>query len=301
MSAIDAGVATASPDGASAGDGARPRGLRQWDSLRTLAGETGGRAIVGALDLRQSFAQLVQEDSTYYILGYDSPHADDRDGKFHEVTVRVRRPGATVEARKRWYAVKRKEGKTAAALSAAWSDNSLLGLLARPLPTGNLGLTLRATAAPVRVSRKESTVAVVLEGSSEQLPWQNSGQGAQARVEVAYRGIPDNGKEISGGPQAVAFRRAASSSRPAAGWRYVGELTLPAGHWQLRLAARVLDSERAGSVFLDVDVPDPARLPVALGDILLTSRLGAMPTSGPGAGPRACSPRAADNRKGVFT
>ncbi|HEX5475225.1 MAG TPA: VWA domain-containing protein [Vicinamibacterales bacterium] len=261
-------------------EGGRPVALQQWDSLRTLAAETGGRAIVGRTDLRDEFARLVAEDSTYYILGYVSPHADDYDGKFHQVTVRVRRSGASVDARKGWYAPKRKEGKTAAALNAAWFDNSLDSLLARPLPTGNLGVTLRATGATVRLGKKQATVVVVLEGSAAQLPWQRKAGEMQARLQLAYRTIADDGKELRGGPQSIVFRRTAPGSSGEGGWRYVGEVTLGLGHTQLRVAVRAPDDGRAGSVFLDLAVPDPARTPLVLSDLLLTSRLGAMPTTG---------------------
>lgn len=272
LSAIAPRVATNS--------GGRPPGLRKWDSLRTLAGETGGRAIVGRMDLRDPFRQLVEENSTYYILGYVSPHADDRDGKFHEVTVRVQRSNARVEARRGWYAPKRRQGKTERALSAAWSDSSLENLLARPLPTGNLGLTLRATGAPVRLEEKRAAVAIVVEGHASELSWRPVAGGMEARLELAYRTIADDGKELKADPQIVALRRRSPRSSGEDVWRYVGEVMLRPGHSQVRIAAHAPDSDRGGSVFLDVDVPDPHDAPLALGDLLVTSRLASMPTSG---------------------
>jgi VWFA-related protein len=64
--------------------------------LRALAHETGGRPIFGN-DVRGALRQVIQDGSAYYLIAYESPHPDD--GKFHRVTVRVKRPRATVFAR----------------------------------------------------------------------------------------------------------------------------------------------------------------------------------------------------------
>jgi hypothetical protein len=46
---------------------------------------------------------MVRDNSTYYLLGYVSSRAP-RDGKFHEIDVRVKRPGVQVRARKGYWA-----------------------------------------------------------------------------------------------------------------------------------------------------------------------------------------------------
>lgn len=80
-----------------------PAGLSAWDSLRTLANETGGRAILDSAKLTAPYRQIVQDTSTYYILTYQSPHAGEHDGDFHEVRVTVKQKGLTIRARKGWY------------------------------------------------------------------------------------------------------------------------------------------------------------------------------------------------------
>ena len=58
------------------------------ETLRALADETDGRAIVGRNDLAGGLAQMVQDSSAYYLLGYSSSQAPD-DGRFHEIDVRL--------------------------------------------------------------------------------------------------------------------------------------------------------------------------------------------------------------------
>jgi VWFA-related protein len=92
--------------GLSPGPEERPIGVEGWNSLREIADGTGGRAILGRDDVDAAFLQVVQDASAYYVLTYTSPHAADRDGHFHKVTVHVRKPGMSVTARRGWYAPK---------------------------------------------------------------------------------------------------------------------------------------------------------------------------------------------------
>jgi len=61
------------------------------DSLRVLADNTDGRAIVNRNDLAAGMKQIMRDASGYYLLGYTSSSAP-TDGKFHTIDVRVKRP-----------------------------------------------------------------------------------------------------------------------------------------------------------------------------------------------------------------
>jgi VWFA-related protein len=74
------------------------------DVLRSIAEATDGRAIVNRNDPLPSLQQMVRDGSAYYLLGYTSSSAF-RDGKFHEIEVRVRRRDVDVRARKGYWAI----------------------------------------------------------------------------------------------------------------------------------------------------------------------------------------------------
>ena len=78
------------------------------DTLRSLADETDGRAIVNRNDLLPGLAQIVRDSSFYYLLGYNSTLAPS-DGKFHQITVRLKRRGLDVRARKGYWALTAEE------------------------------------------------------------------------------------------------------------------------------------------------------------------------------------------------
>src|SRR5262245_55599091 len=72
------------------------------NSLRTLADHTDGLAIVDSNDLAGGLKRVVNDLSSYYLLGYYS--SGKLDGKFHPISVRVKRPGVQVRARRGYLA-----------------------------------------------------------------------------------------------------------------------------------------------------------------------------------------------------
>ena len=72
------------------------------ETLRTLAENTDGLAMVNSNDLAGGFKRIVDDLSSYYLMGF---YSNGRlDGKFHSLTVRVKRPGIQVRARRGYLA-----------------------------------------------------------------------------------------------------------------------------------------------------------------------------------------------------
>ena len=79
------------------------RALRMTqDTLRSLSEETDGKAIVNRNTLEQGLSQVIRDSSYYYLLGYTSAAASD--GKFHQITVRVKKRDLNVRARRGFWA-----------------------------------------------------------------------------------------------------------------------------------------------------------------------------------------------------
>ena len=85
------------------------------DTLRILAEETDGRAIVNTNDMDRGLRQIVRDSSAYYLLGYTSTLAKP-DGKFHKINVRVKRPGLTLRARPGYLALNAVEAERSTAV-----------------------------------------------------------------------------------------------------------------------------------------------------------------------------------------
>ena len=93
------------------GDRARLRTKRT--SLRRLASGTDGIAVVNTNNVVGSLQRVVDDLSSYYLLGYSATGVE-MDGKFHDVTVRVSRPGVEVRARRGYLAASREDVLAAA-------------------------------------------------------------------------------------------------------------------------------------------------------------------------------------------
>jgi VWFA-related protein len=84
------------------------------DTLRILADNTDGRAIINRNDLEVGLKQVVRDSSAYYLIGYNSSRTE-ADGKFHDIKVRLKRPGLQVRARKGYWALTVEDLKRATA------------------------------------------------------------------------------------------------------------------------------------------------------------------------------------------
>jgi VWFA-related protein len=80
------------------------RAINRVGSLRTLAEATDGLAIVNTNDVTGGARRIVNDLSTYYLLGYQSTNTN-LDGKWRTITVKVKTPGVKVRARKGYRAL----------------------------------------------------------------------------------------------------------------------------------------------------------------------------------------------------
>jgi VWFA-related protein len=72
---------------------------KRLDAMRTLADNTDGMAVVNNNDLDAGLRRIAADLTSYYLLGYYSTNSR-LDGKFRRITVRVKRPGVEVRARR---------------------------------------------------------------------------------------------------------------------------------------------------------------------------------------------------------
>ena len=254
------------------------------DSLRTLAEETGGFAAVNQNTLGSAFGRIVDANSRYYVLGYYPPTTA-RDGRFHRIEVRVKRPGLRVSARRgyasprgRTPAERKRDEDTRRARDArrgAVNNTSPELRDALNAPLQQSGLTLTVQAAPFRNTQKEASVALAIEFDGATLPFTppDSGGLATNTIEVSFFGIDQNGRaQRSTRSQFNLTLRPESFTRvKTGGLRVNHRLLLEPGRYQIRVGARETVGSRAGTVFYDLQVPDFRKEPMMLSGVLITA------------------------------
>jgi VWFA-related protein len=244
------------------------------DSLRTLADETNGFAVVNSNDFGSAFDRIVGDNSSYYVLAYYPP-SNRRDGKYHRIDVRTSRPNLRVRAR-RGYASPRGNPPTPRGANNGGASPVVLRALNSPLPT--TGLTMRIFAAPFKGAAPNASVVMGVELRGRDLTLDGG-----KRVELSYVAIDPSG-QTRGDTDFFTLTLApdAKAHVEQTGIRVLRRFDLPAGRYQLRVAAHDMAGGRVGSVNYDLEVPDYNKLPLSMSGLLLTSRTGTRtPTARP--------------------
>lgn len=117
----------------------------QQDTLRVLAANTDGVALLNSNDLRAQVRRIADDLTSYYLLTYYSTNAKP-DGKFHAIAVHTTRPGVAIRARRGYRAPSAAE----LALSANATATPVVSDSARTLrdALGTLDGASRATGGP---------------------------------------------------------------------------------------------------------------------------------------------------------
>lgn len=119
------------------------------DSLRTMADATDGLAVVQTGNLSAGMRRIVEDLSSYYLLGYYS--TQELDGKFHKLTVRVKRPGVRVRARAGYLAATREDDEKAKAAATAAAAAKPIDLRAKAVEQSLSTLGIFSRERPLRM------------------------------------------------------------------------------------------------------------------------------------------------------
>ena len=242
---------------------------RAQDFLRTLSSETGGFAVVNQNDLNGAFERIIQENSSYYLLGY-YPDNDQRDGKFRRVTVRVKRPGLEVRSRRGYTAPKGKPTTRETSAMAAAAPPDLRAALNNPMPVNGLGM--RVFAAPFAGPAKKGAVAIIVEFDPARLRFEPVPGGGHAEdLELIILPVNAAGKSLDGARDKAPLRLAQRTYEVARanGLRMTRRLDLPTGRYQLHIAAKASNGNAVGGLAYDLDIPDFSKPAVAMSGLTL--------------------------------
>jgi len=253
-------------------------------SLRTLAEETGGIASVNSNSLTTAFERIVEANSRYYVLGYYPP-THPRDGRFHKIEVRVKRPGLRVQARRgyasprgRTVEERKRDDEARRAREARRPDADKTSAQLRDVlfsPMQQSGLTFTVQAAPFKNTPKEASVALAIELDGDRLqfaPPNEKGQFAN-KIELSFFSLNDQGKAMAGTRTELdlTLRPETHDRVKVHGVRVNPRINLAPGRYQVRIGARDAVAGQTGSVFYDLDVPDFRKEKLMVGGLLMTT------------------------------
>jgi hypothetical protein len=251
-----------------------------------VADETGGFAVLNQNDFRTAFSRILEDNSSYYVLGY-YPTNDKRDGRFRNVQVKVLKPGLKVRARRGYAApvpAKKEspsktspEGKTTPALRDALES-----------PVAISGLTISAFAAPFKGAGANDAIAMAIEVDGSALKFTNRPDGLFTDdLEIALFAAGADGKIKDGARDVISLTlKPQTYEAVRRGWfRVTRRIQVPPGKYQLRIGARESGAGKLGTVIYDFDAPDFTKGNVTMSGIALASASGSrIPTASPDPG-----------------
>jgi VWFA-related protein len=210
-----------------------------------LAEATGGAAIASN-DLAAGLERMASDSSAYYLLGYQPEHAPD--GKWHDLEVKVARPGVKVRARRSYLSERSDAGVPPVALRAAEPSALVAG--------GDRGaLPIHAAAhvqGPDGAGSARVLIAIEVDGDRVQVV--DGPAGATASLDLSIAALARDRSSVSPLDQTIDLTL--RPSERAGLWSFVREVRLPPGIAQVRTRVRDRRTGLAGAVALRVEVPD---------------------------------------------
>jgi VWFA-related protein len=244
---LTTGVTGESEDGSTRGSQST---FEDRDRLRGLAAVTGGFALTNSNNFTGAFERLVRENSTYYLLAFNSG-IEQRDGRYVRLEVRVKRPGLQVRSTEGYFmprGTQQERRRPSTVLAATWDA------VTSAITTS--GVSMRVNAAAFKGRSKDAIVPITVEIAADKLNLVEQDGAYRGQLEIVFAVTDAKKRRLP-----IWRHRAELALRPdtyervsKGAMRLVSQLPLPAGHFQIRASAG--SAAVAGSVIYDLEVPN---------------------------------------------
>ena len=233
------------------------------ETLTTLSADTGGKAFLDSNDFAPAFAQVQNDSSAYYVVGYH-PTNMARDGRYRRLQVRVNKPGVKLEFRQGYYA-------SADFVHSGKDDREreLQEELASDLPATDVAMYMDAYYFRLDENRFYVPVSLIVPGS--QIPFSKGGDRDKATLDVIGE-VTDQAKHPIGHVrETVKLAIDADQQVRRKNIQYSTSFNLPPGEYHLKFVVRENQSGRMGSFETDIVLPEMKKQPLKMSSVLLAS------------------------------
>ena len=254
---------------------------RAQDGMSFLAHETGGLFVHDLNDLPGTVRQVLEESSSYYLIGYrPSPETFDplRGGrKFHSVQIRIRRSGLHVRTRGGFFGYSEHEPESAPTTREAQMSRAL----ASPFSTSDLHLRLTTLFTHQTAG---SFITTLLHSDAKGITFHQAADGSYSgSVDLMAALFGDNGQIVGYGDHTYTLRVKPEDYDAVLHNGIVfteQRMVKEPGAYQLRLVMRDSATQKIGSASQFIEVPDIKKGRLALSGILLKQSTVAVAAAG---------------------
>jgi VWFA-related protein len=267
------------------------------ETLTTLAADTGGQAFLDTNDFAPAFARMQRDTSAYYLLGYQTTNTA-KDGKFRKISVRLRNPasGVRVEARAGYYAA-----ADFAHLGKNDRERQLQDQIASPVSSTDVPVVATTSWFRITNDRFYVPVSIAVPGSAVPTtpptarPSTALGTGAGgapgainpndtrpvATVDLLGVVADEQGRPVGRIRDALNIPANQAAEIATKQLQYQSGVTLPAGHFRVKVAVRENTNGSMGTFEFPITIPDLKAEPIKVSPVVLSTQL-RLARGGPG-------------------
>jgi VWFA-related protein len=269
------------------------------EALRAIAEDTGGRALLNTNAIDAAISQTVKETAAYYVLAWQPAGGEQKGAKFRRLEVGISgRPDLNVLVQRGF--LQTTGGEQAAATGGGKANpekvktpaEELRAAIAATYPTG--ALTTYLTLNYVDTPKDGTVLTALMSVPYDELTFNTAEGKSDASVDIEGHIYNDQGKSGSRFKERLKVSPADSEAQAVQARRSVlfnHQVRLTPGLYQMRVAARDVQSGRVGSAMQWIEVPDLKTGRLTLGSLQLGERPAA----------KAEAARGAENFVGQFS
>jgi VWFA-related protein len=247
------------------------------DGMSYLARETGGIFMKDNNDFNKGVQRVLEDQKGYYLIGYrpDASTFDPKTGqrRFHNLKVKLNRPGLTVRSRAGFYGIAEPKFTE----QPRTPRQQLMEALASPFTAS--GIDLRVTSLFNNEAASGSFMRSLIYVNANDLQFTEEANGSRRAVlDIAAVIFDNEGRAVNQVMETREVRVTAEGYRTVLQDGLTYSLSVPAtrpGGYQMRVAARDAASQKTGSANQFISVPDINKGRLALSGIVVAGNASA--------------------------
>jgi VWFA-related protein len=248
------------------------------ETLTTLASDTGGQVFLDSNDFAPAFTRMQRDMSAYYLLGYVSTNPTE-DGKFRRIAVRLKdtTPGYRVEARRGYYA-----NSDFAHLGKDDRERQLQEQIASAVSSTDLPVVATTSWFRLANDRFYVPLSLAVPGSAVRAPTEPTQDRRNASLDVLGVVTDEQGRSVGRIRDTMQIPATELATIADKQLQYQSGVTLPAGHFKVKVAVRENADGAIGTFEFPISIPDLKTVPLKVSPVVLSSQLRATRGGGPG-------------------
>jgi VWFA-related protein len=229
--------------------------MESQQSLRYLANETGGFPFINQNDLDLGMRQVIADQSSYYLLGYqpDADTFDPKQNKFNKLEVKVKRSDLKVRYRSGFFGITDEKIQNV----SQNPQQKLLTALTSPFGASDVNLSLY----PVYQNDQKNgdLIQALVYIDAKDLKFNETNGKQKANFDIVAMTFGDNGITVSQLSKTYAIEVSEKVYQSMLANGFVYKLDVPIkkpGAYQFRIALRDTNSDKVGAASQFIEVPN---------------------------------------------